>query len=182
MKAAVLSNRFPYQSETLLCNNLITKVEISTSHFAEQFSRFLWQLEIAQSTEKVVCNQSLEIQKDNGMAAMLDDKTKRSVIQHGCHTIVFWISRDWLQTSYNWLIVTLKWQNSWQDKTERRNSTVYRTVNLCIIQQCFIETRNKRHRKFVLQSATFSHRITAVISKEQRKLMCKSQINPPMWK
>ena len=25
-------------------------------------------------------------------------KTKRSVIQHGCHTIVFWISRDWLQT------------------------------------------------------------------------------------
>ena len=32
------------------------------------------------------------------MAAMLDDKTKRSVIQHGCHTIVFWISRDWLQT------------------------------------------------------------------------------------
>ena len=38
------------------------------------------------------------MQKDNGMAAMLDDKTKRSVIQHGCHTIVFWISRDWLQT------------------------------------------------------------------------------------
>ena len=33
----------------------------------------------------LVCNQSLEIQKDNGMAAMLDDKTKRSVIQHGCH-------------------------------------------------------------------------------------------------
>ena len=32
------------------------------------------------------------------MAATLDDKTKRSVIQHGCHTIVFWISRDWLQT------------------------------------------------------------------------------------
>ena len=38
----------------------------------------------------------LEIQKDNGMAAMLDDKTKGSVIQRGCHTIVFWISRDWL--------------------------------------------------------------------------------------
>ena len=51
----------------------------------------------------LVCNQSLEIQKDNGMAAMLDDKTKRSVIQHGCHTIVFWISRDWLQTkNSNW--------------------------------------------------------------------------------
>ena len=49
-------------------------------------------------TQFLVCNQSLEIQKDNGMAAMLDDKTKRSVIQHGCHTIVFWISRDWLQT------------------------------------------------------------------------------------
>ena len=46
----------------------------------------------------LVCNKSLEIQKDNGMAAMLDDKTKRSVIQHGCHTIVFWISRDWFQT------------------------------------------------------------------------------------
>ena len=26
---------------------------------------------------------------DNGMAAMLDDKTKGSVIHHGCHTIVF---------------------------------------------------------------------------------------------
>ena len=37
----------------------------------------------------MVCNQSLEIQKDNGMSAMLDDK-------HGCHTTVFWISRDWL--------------------------------------------------------------------------------------
>ena len=49
----------------------------------------------------LVCNQSLEIQNDNGMAAMLDDKTKRSVIQHGCHTIVFWISRDWLQTKNN---------------------------------------------------------------------------------
>ena len=46
----------------------------------------------------LVCNQSLEIQKDNNMAAMLDDKTKRSVIQHGCHIIVFWIPRDWLQT------------------------------------------------------------------------------------
>ena len=47
----------------------------------------------------LVCNQSgLEIQKDNGMAAMLDDKTKRSVIQHGCHTIVFWISGDWLHS------------------------------------------------------------------------------------
>ena len=34
--------------------------------------------------------------KDNGMAAMLDAKTKRSVIQHA--TIVFLISRDWLQT------------------------------------------------------------------------------------
>ena len=34
------------------------------------------------------------------MAAMLDDKTKGSVIQHGCHTIIFWISRDWLQTTY----------------------------------------------------------------------------------
>ena len=51
--------------------------------------------------ESVVKNwrpQSLEIQKDNGMVAMLDDKPKRSVIQHGFHTIVFWISRDWLQT------------------------------------------------------------------------------------
>ena len=49
-------------------------------------------------TIQVVCNQYLEIQKDNGMAAMLDDKTKRSVIQHGCHTTVFWMSRFWLQT------------------------------------------------------------------------------------
>ena len=31
---------------------------------------------------------------------MLDDKTKGSVIQHGCHNIVFWISRDWLQSTY----------------------------------------------------------------------------------
>ena len=50
----------------------------------------------------MVCNLSLEIREDNGMAAMLDDKTKSSVIQHGCHTIVVWISRDWLQTSYKW--------------------------------------------------------------------------------
>ena len=27
--------------------------------------------------------------KDNGMVAMLDDKTKGSVIRHGCHTVVF---------------------------------------------------------------------------------------------
>ena len=39
------------------------------------------------------------MQKDNDMAAMLDDKTKGSVIQHGRHTVVFWISRDWLQTT-----------------------------------------------------------------------------------
>ena len=51
----------------------------------------------ALSSNKWFCNQSLEIQNDNGMKAMLDDKTKGSVIQHGCHTIVFWISRDWLQ-------------------------------------------------------------------------------------
>ena len=40
--------------------------------------------------------------KRQRMAAMLDDKTKGSVIQHGCHTILFWISssRDWLQTTY----------------------------------------------------------------------------------
>ena len=49
----------------------------------------------------VVYNQSLEIQKDNNMVVMLDDKTKGSVIQHGCHTITFWISRDWLQTTYS---------------------------------------------------------------------------------
>ena len=49
----------------------------------------------------MVCNQSLEMHEDQGMAAMLDDKIKGSVIQHGCHTIVFWISRDWLQTTYS---------------------------------------------------------------------------------
>ena len=54
--------------------------------------------DVAIPPQFLVCNQSLEIQRDNGMAAMLDDKTKRSVIQHGCHTIIFWISRDWLQT------------------------------------------------------------------------------------
>ena len=51
---------------------------------------------------KVVCNKSLGIQKDNRMAAMLDDKTKGSVIQHGCINTVFLISsRNWLQTTYN---------------------------------------------------------------------------------
>ena len=33
------------------------------------------------------------------MAAMLDDETKGFVIQHGCHTIVFWISSDLLQAT-----------------------------------------------------------------------------------
>ena len=38
--------------------------------------------------------------KDNGVAAMLDDRTFCFVIHHGRHTIVFLISRDWLQTTH----------------------------------------------------------------------------------
>ena len=45
--------------------------------------------------EWVVCNQSMEMQKDNGMGAILDERTfSFFVIQDGCHTIAFWISRD----------------------------------------------------------------------------------------
>ena len=35
---------------------------------------------------------------DNGVAAMLDDRTFCFVIQHGRHAIFWGISRDWLQT------------------------------------------------------------------------------------
>ena len=46
------------------------------------------------------CKGGLQPIPGDGMAAMGDDKTKGSVIQHGYQTIVFWISRDWLQTIY----------------------------------------------------------------------------------
>ena len=48
-------------------------------------------------------------QKDNGMAAMLDDGTFCFAIQHGRHTVVVWIFRDLMETTYisfNWLSET----------------------------------------------------------------------------
>ena len=87
---AFIENWLAYERNNLTSSLSFLQLYISLVHMQQTaYQQFL------------VCNQSLKIQKDNGMAAMLDDKTKRSVIQHGCHTIVFLISRDWLQTKNN---------------------------------------------------------------------------------
>ena len=46
--------------------------------------------------------------KDNGVAAMLDDRTFCFVIQHGAIP-VFRISRDWLQTTYTLVVIFKAW-------------------------------------------------------------------------
>ena len=61
-------------------------------------NNFLVNLILMNSSYRWFATKSLEI---HGGHVDLDDKTKGSVIQHGCHTIVFWISRDWLQTTYS---------------------------------------------------------------------------------
>ena len=73
-------------------------------------------------------------QKDNGVAAMLDDRTFCSVIQHGRHTVVFWISRDWLQTTYspfNWLSETEGHQED-ITKDVRTYEKSYEKSRICI--------------------------------------------------